>query len=248
MSKFFIDGRGVTYGTAVITGGDVNHMRNVLRLGPGDAVTATDPVSGTDYLCEISRLDNFHAELKIISSGPSGREPDYKTTMFLALLKGDRFDLAIQKCVELGAHAIVPVTTERTVAGLGADKSSVKTERRNRIAESAAKQCMRGVVPRVSDAVTLDKAVEMSRGMGIRFAAYEKETNARIRDVVGGAPDRGNKTAAIFIGPEGGFTDGEARMMSDGGVKTASLGSRVLRAETAAFTALIIFLYETGDF
>ena len=244
MPKFFINKGDIdlSAGLVNVSGGDANHIKNALRLKPGDTLVFSEPESETEYECEILRFENKSAVVKILRSGAAETEPEYKATIFQAVPKGDGMELVIQKCVELGAHEIVPVITERTVVKPDKSSSAAKTERYNKIAEAAAKQSLRGITPKVKEFMTLDTAVKYSLPLGTRFFAHEKEKNVFIKDIVKKYAGE-NKTAGIFIGPEGGFSDGEARMLAGEGIFAASLGKRVLRAETAAFTALIIYLY-----
>ena len=241
MPKFFAEGPGAD-GFLYIAGGEANHVRNVLRLKPGDKINVN--VSGEDFICEIDAFTERGVRL-VRSENPDARgqsgEPRVKVTLFAALLKGDKTELAVQKCVELGVHEIRPIITERVIARAEPGNYGNKTERYNKVSLAAAKQCGRGAVPKVYSPVSLSEAVKFSENTDVRFCAHEKERERKIKDIIKINPD----SAAVFIGPEGGFTDSEVSFMAGRGILAAGLGNRVLRAETAAIAALIIFLYET---
>jgi len=242
MPKFFLSGDDSGFETnneITITGPDANHIRGALRHKKGDALEVSR--RGLDFLCEITGVTEAGVTLKIISRAEDNREPLVRVTMFIAALKGASMDYAVQKCVELGAHEIVPVLSERCVVR-PADKNN-KAGRYQRIAESAAKQSLRGIVPRVTDHMKLTEALAYSAGLEINIFAHEKEKTNGIEKTA-----NGKTTAGIFIGPEGGFTDAETREMEGRGLLPVSLGRRVMRAETAAAAALIIFLYESGEY
>lgn len=247
--KFFITDAQIKNGIIEIDGGDARHITLVLRLKTGDAVTAA--CAGVDYHCAIISANGGAVKLAVLSSARADTEPAVIATLFQAPPKGDRFELIIQKCVELGVAKIIPVSTERTVVKIPANPSDARIKRYNKIAESAAKQSGRAYIPAVAGAVPLEEAADTARYMGITFAAHEKERGRRAGDYVrqsfaraGG--DTTAITAAIFIGPEGGFSDNEIELLSGRGIRAVSLGGRVLRTETAAMAALIILLYETG--
>jgi len=238
MPKFFIDNSQIVNNEITIYGGDARHIAKVLRKSPGDAVVAS--CAGVDYVCEIRSVSEARIVATVRSSAQTDTEPAVRVTLCQALPKGDKFDLIIQKCVELGVHAIVPVITEHTVAKVGG-LPEARLTRYNKIAEAAAKQSGRGYVPRVAGCATLSEAISITAGMDVKLAAHEKNA-PHIKQLK--YPYNLN-TAAVFIGPEGGFSDKEVEQFITSGVSLVNLGPRVLRTETAAFTALIILLYET---
>ena len=248
--KFFIPENQIQNGTAVITGGDARHIALALRLKAGGMVTVC--CSGMDHVCEILSVSGETVRLAVRSSAYECSEPPVMATLFQATPKNDKFEMIIQKCVELGVHEIVPVLTEHTVVKPQAHTQEIRIKRYNKIAESAAKQSGRSYVPAVAATISLAEAAERAKGMDIRFVCHEKERARRAGDHIKrawGAFEKDAvtaKTAAVFVGPEGGFSDGEIESLKKSGITAVSLGGRVLRTETAAFTALIILLYETG--
>jgi 16S rRNA (uracil1498-N3)-methyltransferase len=221
---------------------DSEHIVRVLRLGVGARITVCDG-HGTDYLCEIARAEKGITEVKAISSEPCVAEPKTKITLFQGLPKADKMELVIQKCVEIGVHEIVPVVMERTE---NRNRKTDKITRWNRIAESAAKQAGRGIVPKVREVVSFRESLEMASGFANKIAAYEGEKERSIKSYLTVAADTPVRPSdiALFIGPEGGFSENEVKALYNAGTATVSLGKRILRTETAGMVALAVILYE----
>lgn len=218
-------------------GDDARHITKSLRLRVGDKITVSD--NGYDYLCEITRIgDCVQARIEDISKNAA--EPNIQVTLFQALPKHGKFELIIEKCVELGVCEIVPIVTDYTIPS--AESFDAKNERFNKLSESAAKQSRRGYIPKVQKVITLKDAVTLSEGFDIAITPYEKAEGRRIRDALCGFS--GNR-AALFIGCEGGFSEREIDILKNTHIVT--LGRRILRTETAGFTALTIFFNETGE-
>ena len=237
MRRFFADVSGEDI---VITGDDAHHIANVLRLGCGEIIAICDKL-GFDYVCEIVSVSKNEVLLKAKEKHPSKGEPKTKVTLYQALLKGDKFEFVIQKAVELGVDRIVPCDSERCVTKIDAKKAKAKTERWNKIAESAAKQSGRGIIPKVEMPMTFKKAAEDFLGRQLPVMAYEEEQHVSLKKVLTqtDATDIG-----LFIGSEGGFAPKEAHFLVDGGAKSVTLGKRILRAETAPIATLAMIFYE----
>ena len=216
-----------------IMGETAHHLIHVLRMTEGESVTLCDGAN-TDYMCETASITKRGKEHIIIfnvhSTSSCDTELPVYVTLYQALPKGDKLDLIIQKCVELGVAEIVPVATCRSVAKL--KDVARKTERYQRIAESAAGQSMRGVVPTVRPAIPFTEALKSMNGFTI--AAYEEEKTQTIQAVVGTSHKRIN----IWIGPEGGWAKEEIETLTGCGAITVSLGRRILRTETAAIATI----------
>ena len=245
MRRFFSE---VTDGIDEITlsKDDMNHILKVLRLGCGEKIVVCDGM-GKDYLCELVNTDG-NVAAKVLSAGPCLAEPKVKVTLFQGLPKADKMDLIIQKCVEIGVSEIVPVVTERSVVKLNG-KEAAKVSRWRKIAESAAKQAGRGIIPHVGDIVGFKQGVGKLKKHENGIVAYEGERELSIKAYL-------NKKAynnipplqlAIFIGPEGGFSDKEILDIKEAGITPVSLGKRILRTETAGMAALTAILYEFND-
>jgi len=234
---------------------DSNHAANVLRLPIGTQIIICNG-SGIDYTCEISDISKHAVTAQIISETPCPAEPAVHVTLFQGLPKFDKMELIIQKCVELGVCEIVPVITERTIAK-PAGKEAAKITRWQKIAESAAKQAGRGIIPTISNITSFTHSIELAKQSGIRLAAYENEQELTIKDFLqrqSALAERGTPgmpglpiTIALYIGPEGGFSDKEATTLKTTGITHVSLGKRILRTETAGITALTAIMYEFGE-
>jgi len=252
MSRFFVktDPVDLQNGKIIITGEDVKHIANVLRASAGDEIILCDGL-GTDYYAVIEHISKQSIETSIKASKPNTTEPPLNITVFQGIPKGDKMDFIIQKCVELGVKRIVPVMTARSVVRFGNSRDAAsKAARWNRIALEAAKQCDRGVVPVVDEPVGFDAALKLAEGFGLRLFPYEEERNSSLRDVLKKYSDTAAGTpesAAIMIGPEGGFERSEADKAIGAGFISVTLGPRILRTETAGLATSAIVMYELGD-
>ena len=248
MPRFFTD--RVSGGNVVLTGEDARHISRSLRMKQGEKITVCD-FAGTEYECEIERLCDSEVSLKVLSSHPSESEPTVSVTVYQALTKGDKFDTIVQKAVELGASRIVPVITERCVSRPDERSLAKKCERWRKIALEAAKQCGRARIPIVSDAVTVKDAAEEMTKCTLSFVCYEKETERSLRSFLEentNITDAGEKfTLSFLIGSEGGLADAEADFFRSHGIKTVSLGKRILRTETAPIAVLSAVMYITRN-
>lgn len=253
MHRFFINREQLNRSPVIITGEDYNHIKNVLRLKPGDAVSLSD---GTDreYECCIEGFDEEKAAvfLKVVDICSISRELPVKITLFQGYPKGDKIETVVQKAVELGIYEVVPVMMKRCVVRLDEKKALKKVERLNTIALNAAKQAKRGIIPQVTEVMQFNDALKYVKGMDYILLPYENaEGMDYARWVV--AQAKGKTDIGIFVGPEGGFEKDEVDALESVGAKAFSLGHRVLRTETAgmAVLSLLMFLLEednlTGD-
>lgn len=243
MNRFFVDMDGREAGTSItITGGDVNHIRNVLRLKIGEQILISDG-RGRDYYCRISDIDSEQVVADIEDVCDNFAELPVEVTLFQGYPKSDKMDLIVQKMVELGVHRIVPVFTARTVVKLDAKKAAKKTERYNLIAEAAAKQSGRGLVPEVLSPVTFAQAIKMASELDMNIIPYEEAEGLEYsRRVI--SDIQGKKSLGIFIGPEGGFSIDEVEQAMAAGAKSITLGHRILRTETAGLAVMAIVMFE----
>ncbi len=226
-----------------ITGDDVNHIKNVLRMKQGEALMICDG-TGMEYSCEIALLEAKEILLDILSANPSSTELPVKLKLYQGLPKKDKMELIIQKAVELGAVEVIPVQTSRCIVKLEDEKKETKKlERWQAIAESAAKQSGRGIIPKVGRVINFKEALKKASEEGMSLIPYEcAEGMASLKQ----AAERASKehTVSVFIGPEGGFEETEVELAKEQGVIPVSLGKRILRTETAGFTTLSILMYE----
>ncbi|MBR4767860.1 MAG: 16S rRNA (uracil(1498)-N(3))-methyltransferase [Lachnospiraceae bacterium] len=243
MHRFFTERIENEEEPVLITGSDYNHMKNVLRLREGEEVTGSD---GTrSFLCRIERFLDSAAELSIAETLPEDRELPAKIILFQGLPKSDKMETVIQKAVELGASKIVPVAMARSVVKLDEKKAASRKARWQTIAESAAKQSGRLIVPEVGDACSFRDAVHEASSADLFLLPYECETGSeatdkKLRSV------KGCESIAVMIGPEGGFEKDEVDEAVKSGAETITLGKRILRTETAgpAMLAMLVYLLE----
>lgn len=243
MYHFFAESSQIGEKQICITGTDVNHIKHVLRMQPGEQVCVVDTDSGKEYRCEIAGYEEEMVNLNIMWVEEANRELPAKIYLFQGLPKGDKMETIIQKAVELGAFEIVPVATKRAVVKLDAKKAATKQKRWQSIAESAAKQCKRNIIPQVHEVLKFSEAVDMAKEMDIVLIPYEladgmEETQRQIERI------RPGKTVGIFIGPEGGFEEAEILLAKEAGICPITLGKRILRTETAGMTVLSVLMFQ----
>ena len=238
MPKYFLPPDELLSKTAVLTGDDARHLITVMRVVPGDELTICDGAC-VDYRCTVSEISkkNFEVAVSVGDASRCDTEPGTRVVLFLSLIKRDLLELAIQKCVELGVSDIVPMISERTVVRLEGERAG-KTARYKKISEAAARQSMRGIIPRIWDAQSFCETFSIFETVGgnsLRVAAHEKERKKTIFSVAKG---KRFSNAHVWIGPEGGFSDKEISAFAKEGVIPVSLGRRILRSETAGIAAL----------
>ena len=238
MHHFFADPSQVAEDTVTITGPDVNHMKNVLRMKPGEALLVSDG-TGNDYQCEIERLEADRAVVRICQAFCSQMELPSRIWLFQGLPKADKLEFIIQKAVELGAEAVVPVATKNAVVRLDEKKAQSKRKRWQSIAESAAKQSKRSRIPRVETVMSLKEAFGFikEQGFDLCLIPYEQAQGMEtMKEAL--AQVSSGQSIALFIGPEGGFDESEIKLALEHGVRPVSLGKRILRTETAGLAIL----------
>ena len=245
MPRFFTDPSNIDGSEIKITGSDVNHIKNVLRMRAGEEISVSDG-AGKDYFGKIRSIDRDCVLIDIENSWDSYVELPAEITLFQGLPKADKMELIIQKAVELGACAIVPVITKRTIVRWDEKKQDKKLARWQGIAESAAKQSGRGIIPKVTAPVSFSAALAQAGFMEAAVIPYEKaEGMEAAREKVRSM--RGKKSIGVFIGPEGGFDTDETEAAIKAGVCPITLGRRILRTETAGLTALSILMFELDE-
>ncbi len=243
MHHFFVEPEQIGQRDVRIMGGDVNHIRNVLRMQPGEQITVSGGEDGKEYRCEIVQIEEACVTAKIMWVEESGAELPSRICLFQGLPKGDKMELIIQKAVELGAAQIVPMATKRAVVRLDAKKEDAKRKRWNAISESAAKQSKRGIVPEVTRVMTFAEAVEYAGQFDKKLIPYElAEGMERTRELIDGIVP--GESVAVFIGPEGGFDEQEIDLARAAGIQPVTLGRRILRTETAGMTVLSVLMFQ----
>jgi RNA methyltransferase, rsmE family len=230
MYHFFVSEEQINGENAYIEGSDVNHIANVLRMKPGEELLIS--VKGDwDYLCKIVDIETDRVNLKVLESMEQ-RELPVNITLLQGIPKSDKLEMIIQKAVELGVSEIIPVKTKRVVVKIDEKKVDTKVNRWNAIAESAAKQSKRSIIPKVYEPMSIDNALEIVKDFGVKLIPYE---NADGIDKTRKILDNMDKTKniAVFIGPEGGFEESEVERIKNSGFEVITLGKRILRTETA---------------
>lgn len=245
MHHFFVSPEQIGEKKIVITGSDVNHMKNVLRMSPGEQITVSSG-ENREYRCEILSLEAGRAEAGILWVQETDTELASKLYLFQGLPKSDKMELIIQKAVELGAYEIIPVATRRAVVKLDKKKEESKRKRWQGISESAAKQSKRNLIPAVAPVMGFREAVEYAADMEVKLIPYElAEGMEATRKLISGIQP--GQSVAVFIGPEGGFAPEEIEFAVKGGFRPITLGKRILRTETAGLTMLSILMYHLEE-
>lgn len=241
MNRFFVKKENIEDNTITITGEDVQHISKVLRLQRGDQIMLCDG-EGNDYLAEILEMDKHSVMTKVLDKGASKGEPDIDVVLYQGIPKAAKMDLIIQKCTEMGIKRIVPVFTARTVVKLESEKDErKKVERWSKIAEEAAKQSGRGIVPVIDMPMELAGALDDAKQLDMVIVPYELEDSVSVKEAL--KKDR-RASIGFFIGPEGGFQADEVKAAKSSGAIPVTLGSRILRTETAGLAVLAAIMYE----
>lgn len=245
MHHFFVTPSQVTESVIYVEGQDVNHMKNVLRMKPGEQVGISDG-NNQKYICEVSQYEENRAILLIREKMEADTELSSKLYLFQGLPKSDKMEFIIQKAVELGAYEVIPVATRRSVVKLDPKKAAKKVERWGSISESAAKQAGRSLIPDVAEVMSYAEALKKARELDVILIPYElaegmDETKRKIRSIKRG------QSVGIFIGPEGGFEKEEVEQAVENGAFPITLGRRILRTETAGLAILSVLMFELED-
>ena len=226
-----------------ITGRDAHHIIDVLRMQPGEQVQVVAD-DGVSFIGEITAADTNTVTVAAREILRESHEPDVRISLFQGLAKGDKMEFIIQKAVEIGVTDIFPVAMAHSVVALEAAKAEKKTERWQKIAEAAAKQSKRDIIPTVHPVATLAKALEQNEA-GLLLIAYESENKVSLKEAL--QAHKGAGSIGVIIGPEGGLSSEEVEAaMLQGGI-AVSLGRRILRTETAGLVAATAILYETDN-
>ena len=240
MPRFFIDYIPEVGETAVIEGADARHVGGALRMTAGESLTLCDGC-GTDYACTITVVEKERVTLSVDAATPSSSEPTLAVTLYMGLPKGDKMEFIIQKAVELGVTAIVPVATARCIVKLDGKDAAKKQARWQKIAAEAAGQSGRGIIPTVETPISWKTALA-------RF-----ETTKTLLCYEGGGQPIGqlvtpaDKAVSLVVGPEGGFAPAEVEAVTAVGGQIATLGPRILRCETAPLAAIAVLMEKSGN-
>lgn len=241
MYHFFAEHENIFDTYIEIVGADVNHLKNVLRFKVGDSLLISSG-DNVDYYCHIEEISEEKIIAHIDSVDEEGRELPSKVYLFQGLPKGDKLELIIQKMTELGVNAIVPVSMKRSVVKIDAKKADSKLKRWNAIAESAAKQSKRSIIPEIKSVCTFKEALKMAEQLDVKLLPYEcAEGMAKTKEIV--KKLQPGESVGIFIGPEGGFDLEELELAKASGFEEITLGKRILRTETAGLMLMSVLMY-----
>lgn len=233
MYNFFVDETGKKDGRYFISGGDFNHIKNVLRMNVGEQFLVS--CGGVSDLCELESFESDTVVVKILEENYQSTNLPIKIHLFQGLPKSDKLELIIQKAVELGVSEITPVSMKRSIVKIDDKKKKSKTERWQSIAEAAAKQSKRTAIPTVNEVLSYKEMLKAARELDLLLVPYEcAEGMAATKEVL--SQIKSGMSVGIIIGPEGGFEPKEIDDAIQVGGKVISLGSRILRTETAAIT------------
>lgn len=247
MPRFFVKSDQIKDNTINILGEDVRHIKNVLRKEVGNIIEICNQEDGKSYSCEIMQLKNEEIICNIIKN-LENQDNKIKVDIYQGLPKSDKMELIIQKSIELGANAIIPVNMKRCVVKIDAKDENKKIERWQKIAESAAKQSGRNTIPEVRKIATIQNIVSLKENYDAIIVAYENEKQNYIKtELLNLKKQLDNKdelNIAVVIGPEGGLEEIDVKLLQKNGAKIVTLGSRILRTETVALNILSIIMYE----
>ena len=242
MHHFFVSPDQIDEKYVTITGGDVNHIKNVLRMKIDEELLISNG-QDKDYYCKIESISDDEIKAIILDEEFEGTELPTELYLFQGLPKSDKMELIIQKAVELGVKEIIPVATKRCVVKLDDKKEASKIKRWQAISESAAKQSRRTIIPEVSSVMSFKEAINRAKEFELGIIPYENfkdmtETKEVLKKV-----QKGIKIG-IFIGPEGGFEESEIQYALENGIHPISLGKRILRTEPAGLAILSVLMFQ----
>jgi len=244
MPKFFVKENQINENKVILIGEDVKHIANVLRKETGENLNICNIDTSENFLCQITKIDKENIECEVIEKLKSETEPNTEITIFQGLPKAEKMELIIQKCTELGVTTFVPVTMERCVVKLDNKTENKKIERWQKIAETAAKQSGRDIIPKIENLVNLKKVCNLIEKYDIVLLAYENEEKCTLKEVLNNVKNMHNLRVGVIIGPEGRIKSKEVEELKKAGAKTITLGKRILRTETVGISMTSIILYE----
>ena len=245
MHHFFVSPNQIDDKYVTITGGDVNHIKNVLRMKVNEELLISNG-QDKDYYCKIEAISDDEIKALILDEEFEGTELPTELYLFQGLPKSDKMELIIQKAVELGVKEIIPVATKRCVVKLDDKKEASKIKRWQAISESAAKQSRRTIIPEISSVMSFKEAINRAKEFELGIIPYENFKDMKETKEVLSKVQKGIKIG-IFIGPEGGFEESEVQYALDNGIYPISLGKRILRTETAGLAIVSVLMFQLED-
>jgi len=243
MHRFFVEKEQIMDNKIEITGTDLKHIKDVLRLKTKEKLEVSS--EEITYICEIEELSKDSIILDILDSFEGKNEAPININLFQSLAKGSKMDLILQKCTEIGVKNFHPITTHRTIVKVNnGKKEDKKLDRWNNIVDEAAKQSKRDILPMVEDVISFKQMLELLKDEKDIIVPYEEEKSNGIKYSL---KQIKTNNINLVIGPEGGFEPSEIEALKSIGAKIVTLGPRILRTETAGIVAATIILYELGD-
>lgn len=219
-----------------LSGDAHTHAAYALRIRVGDYITVFDG-KGRDFACKVKEIKKDKTILELLNTAENTGESKINVTLYLSVIKQDRFEMAVQKATELGVAKIVPVYSMFTQRNV-----TLNYDRLNKIAVSACEQCGRSIIPIIEQPIDFNELISRTKDTYMIFP-WEREMHGSLRN----AFDKSKKDISVFVGPEGGITEEEKVKLTDAGAKSVTLGKRILRAETAAIATLSVVFYEMGE-
>jgi 16S rRNA (uracil1498-N3)-methyltransferase len=245
MRYFYIEPAALKKSIIAIEGSEVRHIKNVLRLKPGDTICLFDG-QGFEYEADIQRLCANRIEIKIRHKFPATRESPVQIVLAQALLKEKKMDRLLRHLCELGITHWVPFISERSVPKPGAKRLPARVERWEKILKESCKQCQRASLPQIMKMMSFEEVVQFGQSCDLKIVFYENES-ATLRSLVSPSPEPAPQKILSILGPEGGFSDSEIAHARSDGCVIAGLGPRILRAETATIAACTLIQSLFGD-
>ncbi|MEN6356953.1 MAG: 16S rRNA (uracil(1498)-N(3))-methyltransferase [Armatimonadota bacterium] len=239
--RFLINPNQINGSDAVISGETARQITKVLRLKEGDMICLLDGL-GNEHSALITSISKDHVSTRIITTNLCDREPKLRLTLAICLPKGDRLDLIVQKCAELGISKYIIVNSERVVTRLDESKAADRLARWRKIAGEAVEQCGGARLPEVNGIISFSELPSEIKKNDLALVAWEEEQSVSLKGAL--QENAGAKSVMLIIGPEGGLTEDEVETAKSVGAVCVSLGRRVLRTETAAIAGCAAILYE----
>ena len=242
MVRFFVSPEKMTADKVILTGENAQHAK-VLRLKAGEQVLLCDG-EGSECLCQVEEMDAKALTVAVLSRRESVTEAAVRVSVYMAFPKADKLEHVIQKATELGAYEIVAFPSARCISKPDEKSLSKKQERWQKIAASAAEQSGRGRIPKVLTLPTYKAALERAAQADKALLFYENEHATTLRMALAGQ----YRSVSLLTGPEGGLEEVEVKQAQEAGLSVCTLGSRILRCETAPLCALSAVMYDSGEF
>lgn len=250
MPKFFVNENQIEENRITITGNDVNHIRNVLRMPVGKEVIICNLDTRLNYITKIEEITKEKIVCHIIDVLGQNAEPEVEIDIYQGIPKAEKMELIIQKSTELGAKKIIPVEMIRSIVKLDEKGKIKKQERWQKIAEVAAKQSGRDEIPEVEPILKIKEMKKRIKEYDAFIVAYENERNHTLKEEIKRISSKKtlkNPKIGVIIGPEGGISEEEIEILKEEGASIITLGKRILRTETVALVLTFILMYELDE-